>query len=105
MEVTDEQVRTLLTLPHLENLFICKVTSFRSIELPEMLDLTRLTVGFDSAKFDLAKFCSVLRKLPKLEYLSLKAECSNWYYNYDEISKIVCQVLLVAVSQNKDVLV
>lgn len=102
MQITEKQICILPSLPHLDDLLLVEVIRFPSIELSEMLNLTELAMNCDLAKFDITSFCNALRKMPKLGVLGMGCDS-----NMNERSQfeLICQVLIVAVSQNKDVLV
>lgn len=55
----------------------------------------------DWEKFEIRNYCNALRKMPKLDLLDMTASIRN---DQREV-ELICQVILVAVSQNKDVLV
>lgn len=100
MQFTDNHICTLLSLPHLYDLHLDKVLSFRSTELSKMSNLTKLSMVYDWDKFDIKNFCKALRKMPKLELLEMRA-----YGSEQSELNLVCEVILVAVSQNKNVIV
>lgn len=100
MQITGKQICSLLSLPHLDQLYLLDVLKFRSIELSKMSNLTKLSMVYERATFDITIFCNFLRKMPKLKLLQLLARPYNEQFEFE----LVCQVI-VAVSRNKDVLV
>lgn len=102
MQFTGNQVCTLLSLPHLDSLALNDVVSFRSTELSKMSNLTKLSLRYyDWATLNITKFCNALKKVPKLERFEMDVVPRNKKSEFE----FVCQMILVVVSQNKDVFV
>lgn len=105
-EISEEQLRILLTLSQLESLDIKMLKSFYPIEMPEMMNLSKFKLEYDFEFFDIASFCQALKKMPKLKDLEVNDVSSKYEFHTNDISlKLVQQIVSMAASQNKDILI
>lgn len=97
--ITGEKFCDLLALPRLERLAVDSLSNLHSADmlLPEKSTLTELELKYNRDKLDVSSFCEALKKMPKLRNLRIKG-------NIEETLELVWQVMIVAVSQNKDVI-
>lgn len=111
MKISEKQLRILLTLPQLESLEIKLMSSFQRIEMPEMENLSKLKLEYEHMSFNIASFCQVLKKMPKLKDLEVKinryAAVTKFgpYATNSEPLKLVNQIVSMAASQNKDIMI
>lgn len=99
IKIPGELLTTLLSLPCLESFQVHLFSNFDPTDLPEMNHLTELTVTCFMKNFDYSSFCEVLKKMPNMKMLRVKI-----IWNDQDTLELVCQVLIVAASQNKDVI-
>lgn len=105
-----KHISILLTLPHLESLDVETVSSFPSVELPELKNLSRLKVTYDLQNCIVASFCDALKKMPKLKDLEMTITEARYIKSGSQSSKsavleLVCKVAIEAASQNKEIVV
>lgn len=99
INVNDKSIQTLLSLPQLERFECTLQNHFPLIELPEMKHLTELCLNMNTNQ-DLTGFFEALKKMNRLERLFL-----NLNINFREADRLhlVCGIIVVATSQEKDV--
>lgn len=112
----EEELYKLLNLPNLESLVV-QIKSFPSKELPEMANLSKLSLSFKhNDVFETDIFCKALKKMPNLKRLQLEVQVgvqlAIGFAVLDSAESLknekflrICKEVFVTVSQTKNIVV
>lgn len=103
-KINQRALHSLMLLRDLEILEVISVTGFDSMEVPEMMNLTKFKISFSrlsayDQRLMITHLCNAVEKMPKLESLEIDG------LDEEQTLKLTCHAITVAASHKKDVVV
>lgn len=90
-----------MSLPNLEELIVKSVQGFGTIFLPEMEKLKKFHVQFEEeSTINMESLCRAVKQMPMLQNLMIDGPMSK-----EETLQLVCEMVVFATSQGKNVVV